>query len=182
MKILTQPKEASSLLQAGNIIAYPTEAVYGLGCDPFNWHAVERLLALKHRSISKGLILLISNWQQLDALIEPVSKPLLDKVRATWPGAVTWIFPKAAQVPNWLSADEQTIAVRMSAHPIAKAISEDGPVVSTSANISGEPAVLDYASLTAQFPEGIDAFVEGDLGGLSQPSRIYDVRSGKRLR
>lgn len=182
MKILTQLKEASSLLQAGKIIAYPTEAVYGLGCDPFNWQAVERLLALKHRSISKGLILLISNWQQLDSLIEPIPTSLLDKVAATWPGPVTWIFPKAAQVPNWLSADEQTIAVRMSAHPIANAISENSPVVSTSANISGKPAAMDYASLTTQFPEGIDAFIEGDLGGLSQPSTIYDVRSGKRLR
>ncbi len=182
MKIIHQVDVALECLQQGGIIAYPTEAVYGLGCDPFNRESVERLCALKQRATSKGLILLISDWSQLTPLIAPVSDAMLDSVRKTWPGPVTWIFPKSAVIPGWLSGDHDGIAIRMSAHPIAHDICQNGPVVSTSANISGQDPAVDLAGLRLQFPDGIDAVLSGDLGGLSQPSQIYDVRTGARLR
>lgn len=182
MKVISQVGDASELLKKGGIIAYPTEAVYGLGCSPFNQQAVEKLWALKHRSKNKGFILLIADWSQLTPLIAPVSDVLLEAVQATWPGPVTWVFPKSSIIPDWLSGQHDGIAIRMSAHPVAHGLSVDGPVVSTSANISGHEPALDLLALNEQFPQGIDAVVAGDLGGLSQPTAIYDVLSGKRLR
>ena len=182
MKIISQVSEARELLNAGGVIAYPTEAVYGLGCSPFNRHAVEKIWALKQRDKSKGFILLIADWSQLTPLIAPISDVLLEAVQATWPGPVTWIFPKSALIPDWLCGQYEGIAIRMSAHPIAHELCIDGPVISTSANISGCAPVVDMQELHEQFPQGIDAVLTGDLGGLSKPSAIYDVLSGTRLR
>lgn len=182
MKLISQVGEACELLKNGLIIAYPTEAVYGLGCSPFNQHAVLKLLALKQRSWSKGLILLIGDWSQLTPLIAPVSDRLLDAVRATWPGPVTWIFPKSSVIPDWISGQHDGVAIRMSAHPLAHQLCVDEPVVSTSANITGLEPAIDLLGVREQFPQGIDAALVGDVGGLSQPSAIFDVRTGARLR
>lgn len=182
MKITSQVGDARECLKQGDIIAYPTEAVYGLGCSPFNQYAVEKILALKQRSKCKGLILLIADWSQLTPLIAPISDELLDRVRATWPGPVTWIFPKASHIPDWLTGEHDGIAIRMSAHPLAHQLCMDGPVVSTSANIHGQDPATDLSELRLQFPDGIDVVLTGDLGGLSQPSAIFDVRNGARLR
>lgn len=182
MKIIQHVEEARQGLLEGHIIAHPTEAVYGLGCDPFNKAAVERLLILKQRSMNKGLILLISDWAQLEALISPVSEQLLAPVRATWPGFVTWLFPKSALIPHWLSGDHPSIAIRMTAHPVARALCADGPVVSTSANVSGQTPIVDLAECRLQFPTGINGFLVGELGGAKEPSAIYSLVSGKQLR
>lgn len=182
MKLINQIQEAKAYLVAGSILAYPTEAVYGLGCDPFNERAVIRLLALKQRTIEKGLILLIANWQQLDALIAPLASTLLEPVKTTWPGPVTWLFPKADTIPYWLSGAHDSIAIRMTNHPIASQLCQDGPIVSTSANKSGLPPATTLDALCEQFPEGIDAFMRGELGGAKSPSKIYDVQSGRQLR
>ncbi len=182
MKIINEFDKARQLLAEGKIIAYPTEGVYGLGCDPFNQQAVEKLLALKQRPVAKGLIMLISDWSQLTPLISAVPHSALEQVRATWPGPVTWVFPKAANVPEWLSGNYPSIAIRMTSHPIARGLCTDGPLVSTSANISGLAPAIDMAGVCAQFPNGVDALITGSLGGINQPSAIYDVLSGKRLR
>lgn len=182
MQIIDHISEAMPLLRLGKVIAYPTEAVYGLGCDPYNQKAVEKILLLKQRSVSKGLIILISEWFQLDSLIEKLSDALLDPVRETWPGPVTWIFPKSNSIPSWLSGNQESIAIRMSAHPIARALCQHGPIVSTSANLSGEKPATSFVELCQQFPSGIDAFLTGDLGGASQPSAIYEVLTRRRLR
>ena len=182
MNIIHQVDEACRLLKLGQIIAYPTEAVYGLGCAPFNQAAVEKLLHLKQRPVSKGFIVLIANWSQLTPLIGPVPEERLKPVRHTWPGPVTWVFPKAETLPSWLSGDYSSIAIRMTSHPIAKALCKEGPIISTSANLSGREPAVDVAGVMTQFPSGIDAVLSGLLGGLSKPSAIYDVLSGKRWR
>ncbi len=182
MRLINNYDEARLLLHQGKVIAYATEAVYGLGCDPFNETAIAALLALKQRPLHKGLILLIADWAQLTPLISPVSDALLAPVRASWPGPVTWLFQKSAIIPDWLSGDHDTIAIRMSAHPIARRLSVQGPVVSTSANISGNPPARNIDELLSQFPVGIEALLQGELGGASQPSAIYDVLTGKQLR
>jgi L-threonylcarbamoyladenylate synthase len=182
IKIISQVEDARQLIKEGKIIAYPTEAIYGLGCDPFNQRAVEKLLALKERSITKGFIILISDWPQLFPLIGPIPDEAIAKVRDTWPGPVTWIFPKATIIPDWLSGDHPSIAIRMTSHTIAKELCADGPLVSTSANISGFTPAVDMSGVCAQFPSGVDALISGALGGLSKPSAIYDALSGNRLR
>lgn len=179
---ITSIDEAKTIIQRGGILAYPTEAVYGLGCDPFNKEAVEALLALKGRDADKGLILLISNWEQLFSLIDPITAEQLSTVRATWPGFVTWVFPKSPLLPTWLTGKHNSIAIRMSAHPLAHALCTSGPLVSTSANISGQKPAQNQTELYHQFPKGIDAVLEGELGGFSQPSAIYDVQNGHALR
>lgn len=182
MRIIDCALEALSYLENGDIIAYPTEAVYGLGCDPFNEQAVEKLLALKQRDKSKGLILLIANDDQLRSLIDIVPEDRLNAVKATWPGHVTWVFPKSQRVPSWVSGDHHTVAIRMSAHPIAQDLCVNGPIISTSANLSGHEPALDIDSLYAQFPRGIDAVLKGALGQENKPSRMYDVLSGVSFR
>lgn len=182
INIFSQINEVRTFLKQGKIIAYPTEAIYGLGCDPYNQQAVEKLLTLKQRPISKGFIVLIASWDQLFPLIAPVPEDCLKRVRETWPGPVTWVFPKASLISPWLSGEHSGIAIRMSAHPIAHQLCLEGPVVSTSVNISGYPPARTIEEICTQFPTGIDAIVAGDLGGANQPSAIYDVLTGMRLR
>lgn len=182
MKIISQNDEALQYLKRGQVIAYPTEAVYGLGCDPFNEQAVEKLLALKHRMMAQGFIVLIADWPQLFPLIGKLPDVLLDKVRESWPGPVTWVFPKSALIPHWLSGQHESIAIRMSAHPVARRLCLNGPVVSTSANTSGRIPAIDLAALRLQFPHGIDAVIVGELGDEKQSTGIYDVLTGARLR
>lgn len=182
MLCINDLNDAWQRLKRGEIIAYPTEAVYGLGCDPFNQTAVLRLLDLKQRSIDKGLILLIAEWAQLPALIESKSSIQFDAIKASWPGPVTWLFPKSKAIPYWLSGSHDTIAIRMSAHSTAKQLASKAPLVSTSANVSGQEPARSLADLALQFPSGIDAFFEGDLGCQTQPSRIIDACSGECFR
>lgn len=182
MKQLESIPDALALLKQGKIIAYPTEAVYGLGCDPFNKQAVDRLLALKQRQVDKGLILLISSWEQLTELTLTIPESAMQKVKNTWPGPVTWIFPKSDRVPDWVSGNRPTIAIRMSAHPIAQALSVTGPVVSTSANQTGFEPAKSLGDLEAEFPQGVDACITGELGGRENPSTIFDALTGVQLR
>lgn len=174
--------QAQTSIEAGNVIAYPTEAVYGLGCDPWNECAVHQVLALKHRPVEKGLILVIADWAQLFPLIQPLTEAQLLAVRQTWPGHVTWVFPKSEQVPSWVSGAFDTIAIRMSAHPVTRALALKQPLISTSANQSGLEPARSWDEVLAQFPEGIEGCVEGVLGGALQPSTIRDVLTGACLR
>ncbi len=182
MKLIQTINDAYELLAEGKILAYPTEAVYGLGCDPFNKASIENLINLKHRQVEKGLIVLIANWEQLALLTKPIPEENLQAVRSTWPGPVTWIFPKSELVSSALSGTHNTIAVRMSAHPIARKLCSQHPIVSTSANLSGKEPACSIEQLRQQFPTGIDAVFAGELGGALNPSKIYDVLTGKRLR
>ena len=179
---VTSPVDARRLIAEGCLLAYPTEAVYGLGCDPFNQTAVDKLLTVKQRSVSKGLILLIYDWEQLMSLISAVPVARLDVVRATWPGPTTWVFPKSNRIPVWISGVHDSVAIRMTAHSVARSLCLDGPLVSTSANITGNPSIMDSHQLKTVFPQGIDGFVTGALGTALQPSVMIDVLSGAQLR
>lgn len=182
MKRITDIDEARALVQGGEVIAYPTEAVYGLGCDPFNQQAVEDLLALKKRAASKGLIVLVSDWKQVWPLIADVPESTLDAVRKTWPGPVTWIFPKSDAVPAWLSGEHASIAIRMTAHPVARALCAYAPIVSTSANVTGTEPADNINVLDSVFLDGVAGVVVGELGGDLTPSEMYNVLDGMRLR
>lgn len=182
MKCIKRIDKARELLEQGQVIAYPTEAVFGLGCDPYNPQAIEKLYALKGRSLTKGVILLISSWEQLPPLIQPISFEVRQKLKETWPGHVTWIFPKSLKVPTWITGGEPTIAIRMTAHPIASELCAQQPIVSTSANLSGQAPARSIEEVQKQFPEGLTACIDGELGKEARPSRIYDALTGKQLR
>ena len=169
-------------IQEGQVLAYPTEAVYGLGCDPFNQTAVERILALKGRPLQQGLIVLIADWPQLFSLIGDVSITRLEAIKETWPGPVTWVFPKSENVPDWVSGSHNTIAVRMTAHPIAQKLCQLGPIVSTSANPHGKTPALSLEEVDQLFNTGLDGVVLGDLGTETRPSLIFDAVTNQQLR
>lgn len=177
---------AAALLRDGGVLAYPTEAVWGLGCDPMSEAAVRRLLAIKQRSMDKGLILIAARVAQLDALLDWSALPD-DRVRAvldSWPGANTWIVPAAPAAPGWVTGAHRGIAVRVSAHPQVIALCEafGGPLVSTSANLSGLPAVSAQDALDPALLERLDGLLPGATGGLDRPSVIRDALSGQVLR
>jgi L-threonylcarbamoyladenylate synthase len=183
MTNLIDINQANAWVQAGEVIAYPTEAIYGLGCDPFNQQAVEALLALKQRSVSKGLIILVSTWEQVWPLIGDVPAARFEAVKQTWPGPVTWIFPKSERVPAWLSGEHDGLAIRMTAHPVAHALCEHAPLVSTSANLTGSHPAKTMDDLEDMLASGaVAGVVTGALGGRTAPSEIYQVLDGVRVR
>ena len=177
-------RQAVRALQAGGIVAYPTEAVYGLGCDPLRGEAVQRLLALKQRPVEKGLILIASDWSQLEPYLLPLTASQRKRLFATWPGPHTWILPCHPAVPVWLRGAHDSLAVRITAHPVAAALCAawGGALVSTSANRSGLPPARSPLRVRQQFGEAIDYLLPGALGGLANPTAIRDGLTGKVLR
>lgn len=165
-------------------MAYPTEAVYGLGCDPMNETTVDRLLALKGRPRGKGLILIAAEFAQLQSFVGPLETPVQERLLASWPGPLTWIVPAAQTVPVWIRGEHETIAVRVTAHPMAAALCHAArmAIVSTSANLSGQEPARSRDEVIEQFGDRIDYVLEGDLGGLDRPTEIRDVRTGRVLR
>ena len=170
-------------LRAGQIIAYPTEAVFGLGCDPCNVTAVRRLLAIKRRPVSKGLILIAATLAQLEPFIEPLDAVFRARLEATWPGPLTWLVP-ARQAPGWLRGTHATLAVRVTAQPLAAALCRawGGPLVSTSANLSGRPPARNALAVRRHLGNQVDYLVPGATGGATRPTEIRDLQSGQIIR
>jgi L-threonylcarbamoyladenylate synthase len=171
--------------QAGKIFAYPTEAVYGLGCDPDNEQAVMGLLSFKNRQVDKGLILVAQNYSQLLPYVDDKLIPM-DKrteIFSSWPGAVTWLLPASMQAPAWITGGSSLIAVRVSNHPKIQQLCVlfDKPLVSTSANISGCEPALNVEQVKQQFADKV-ILVDGELGGASKPSAIRHGLSGQTIR
>ena len=178
--------DAVARLRGGGLVAYPTEGVWGLGCDPVDQAAVLRLLALKQRPVDKGLILVAADAAQLDGLVHWQALPQArrDAVHASWPGPNTWVVPATARVPAWISGGRDRVAVRVSAHPLVAALCAafGGALVSTSANVSTDPAPQSRAALDPRIVAGVDAIAPGETSGLSQPTTIRDAFDGRVLR
>ncbi len=181
-----QLRHAAAVLHAGGIVAYPTEAVYGLGCDPLDPAAVLRLLALKQRPLAKGLILIGADFRQLRPYIDmdAVDEKILRRLRRSWPGPVTWLLPAAPGVPQWLRGAHDTIALRVTAHPLAAALCRQwgGALVSTSANPAGRPPARSALDVRRHFGGSVDCILSGETGGAPAPTEIRDARSGHIVR
>jgi L-threonylcarbamoyladenylate synthase len=178
--------EAATALQTGGVIAYPTEGVWGLGCDPRAETAVLRLLAIKQRPVDKGLILIASHLDQLRPFLDlaAVKTENLATVLASWPGPHTWVMPASAAAPRWVTGEHDGIAVRITAHPLVIELCNayGGALVSTSANRAGQPAPLTRETLDPELLEGVDGWVAGETGGLDAPTAIRDARTGAAIR
>lgn len=176
-------RQAVKTLQQGGVIAYPTEAVYGVGCDPWDDNAVLELLAIKQREWTKGLILIASNFNQLQDFIEPVEAKILAELDKTWPGPVTWLLPVREEVSPLITGPSNKIAVRVTAHPLAARLCDayGGAIVSTSANISGRTPVRSAHHVHWQLPE-VDYVLAGNCGGAEKPSQIRDAITGEIIR
>ena len=171
-------------LHAGQVIAYPTEAVYGLGCDPSNESAIRRLLALKGRQKSAGFVLIASDYSQLLPWIADIDDSLKEKAMQCWPGPVTWLFPRAAGVPDDVAGTHQTIALRITAHETSRALCEafGSALISTSANHTANPPARSVAEVEAYFGERLGGILAGPLGESDKPSEIRDLVSGNIIR
>jgi L-threonylcarbamoyladenylate synthase len=175
---------AARKLRLGGIVAYPTESVWGLGCDPLNAESVDALLTLKGRPASKGFILIAAAFAQIEPYLDLPSPDMRGRLLASWPGPVTWIVPAARKVPRWLRGRRDTLAVRVTAHPTASALCQvfGGAIVSTSANPSGKRPARTLAETRRYFTGTPLSFMPGPTGGLTQPTAIFDARSGARMR
>lgn len=159
----------------GVVFAYPTEAVFGLGCDPQNKEAVYKILALKNRPVEKGMILIASNFEQIVPYIKFSELPAStqSKVLESWPGPVTWLLPKSDYTPDWVSGDSPMIAVRITAHPLVKAMCDKlaSPMISTSANPATQEPAKSLGQVQEYFGESLP-IVDGELGKQATPSKI----------
>ena len=177
-----QLKQAAQAIKQGKVIAYPTEAVYGLGADPTQDKAVTKIYQLKKREPAKGLIIVAANWDMVKHFTAPI--PNYDSIFASWPGAVTWVFPASKSAPSLVQNPNNTIAIRVSAHPIVQALCTElnAPIVSTSANIQAQAPAKTAAEVTKIFGSDIAVVIDAPLGGNSSVSTIRNALDGTVLR
>lgn len=170
----------------GGIIAYPTEAVFGIGCDPDNEYALRRLLALKQRPVAKGLILLAGDYCQLIPYIDErkIPKELLTTILSRWPDGITQLLAKSDTISPLLSGQFDTIAVRVTSQPDVVALCKqtNKPIVSTSANLTGQEPARTWQTLAPELTDSLDYTVKGKTLGHNAPSRIIDALTGVVIR
>lgn len=173
--------KAIRILKKGEIIAYPTESVYGLGCDPFNSQAIFKLLSLKQRSIKKGFILIAADIKQLQPFLK-LTPEIIQKI--TSPQPITWLVPCQDNIPYYLKGQYQTLAVRITQHPLAQALCQyyKQAIISTSANIANRPPAKTPLQVRHYFAKKIAHIIPGELGGLEKPTQIYNVIDNKLIR
>ncbi|RDS84114.1 L-threonylcarbamoyladenylate synthase [Dyella psychrodurans] len=177
---------AADVLHRGGVIAYPTEAVFGLGCDPHDRKAFERIFELKQRPATQGVLLVAADFAQVERYIDTAKVPaeVMVQVHASWPGPFTWVFPRSDAVPDWVAGAHAGIALRVTAHAPAAALCRayGGALVSTSANPHGEPPARDLATLARYFGDALDGVLDAPLGGAATPTTIRDALTGGIIR
>lgn len=179
-----QHLDGPSKLFNDGVIAYPTEGVWGLGCLPSSEIAVQRILNLKQRQQEQGLILIAGEIAHFDDYLEGLSNYKMAELRKAWPAPVTFLVPDNGFCPDWIKGAHNTVALRVSAHPVVQSLCNqvNGPIVSTSANRSGCAPAESAAEIKEVFGEDIDFIVPGELSGAEGPSEIRDLMSGQILR
>lgn len=175
---------AAQCLKQGGVIAYPTEGVWGLGCDPVNQRAIRRLMAIKQRSPNKGLILIAANVEQFAPYLAGLTKEQFQQVMSYWPGHTTLIVPDNGYASSLLTGDFGSIALRVTQHrPVVELCNTfGGPIVSTSANRAGREACRWPWQIKARLGDDIDYCLGGATAGINKPSQIIDLLSGRVLR
>ena len=170
-------------LKRGGVIAYPTESCYGLGCDPRNPQAVKRVLALKKRSLAKGVILVAASARQLRPYIAKLSPVLQRDMVGAWPGPHTWLVPAANDCPAFLRGAHDTIAVRVTAHPVAAQLCRQAgmALVSTSANRSGDQSAKTAGECRRLFGKRV-LVIPGRVGTRRHPSTIQHLLTKQIIR
>jgi L-threonylcarbamoyladenylate synthase len=173
-------------LKSGGVIAYPTESVFGLGCDPNNRQAVKRILHIKGRPQHKGLILVADCFSRLKTFVAPISASQIRTMQQSWGNPKkphTWIVPAAKHCPKWLTGRHKSIAIRVTSHPYTAKLCKDTgmPLVSTSANQSGHQAAKTVKQCRRLFEHQVQVLA-GKTAGAKKPSTIQDLLTGKILR
>lgn len=180
--------QAIQTLHNGQVLAYPTEAVWGLGCDPYNQQAFEQILNLKNRPIEKGVILIAASLEQVEPFLQGLSTEQVAQMQQSWniteqQRATTWLVPLTKAVPAWISGQHNRVAIRVTTHPLVRQLCTGfgGAIVSTSANPAGLQPAKSSVEIRHYFGEQL-AVLDGPLGQSSAPSKIMDIVSGQVLR
>lgn len=183
-------KKAVRVIEAGGVIAYPTEAVWGLGCDPDNRDACLALLQIKQRPVEKGMILVAALVSQFARLLAALPRVQQQQLQQAWAdqartGPVTFLVPDPHdQVPWWVKGSHGAVALRVSLHPIVQQLCRalDAPLVSTSANVAGAAPAASRLMVEKTLGRQLDYVLPGALGGATRPSQIIDLGSGRVVR
>ena len=173
----------SAYLSGDGVIAYPTEGVWGIGCLPSSAHAVARILALKKRNWEKGLLLVAADISQFEDYLVGLDNDKRCELENNWPGPITYLLPDNGVAPRWVVGNNATVGLRVSGHPVVRALCESiGPLVSTSANVTGHPAAVTSLQVRQYFGAGVDHLVPGQLGNSIGPSVIKHLGTGEQIR
>ena len=179
-----QARVASDVILAGGVIAYPTEGVWGLGCDPWNPEAVGRLLEIKQRPVEKGLILIGHSLAQLEPWLAPLTSEQRYQLEQSWPGPNTWVVEHNGRLPEWVTGGRDNVAIRVSGHPLARALCKRSgiPIVSTSANKTGKPSITERLQVMLKLAVELDWVTPGQVQNPGQASTIRLLEGGVVLR
>ena len=165
----------AAVIQAGGLVAFPTDTVYGLGCDAFNARAIRMLYEAKRRTRGKAIPILIATLADLDQVALNVTQETLNIGKAFWPGPLTIVMEKHLDLPDEISADP-TIGIRIPAHPVALDILKAcGPLAVSSANVSGGLNAKTAPEVLVQLSGRIHLVVDGGPSLGSGPSTVIDV-------
>jgi L-threonylcarbamoyladenylate synthase len=175
---------ALTALRAGEVVVYPTETFYGIGADAFAPQALERILELKGRSAAKTIALIVHDEGSAFAIAREVPDVARRLAKAFWPGPLTLVMPARDGIPEVLVGPDGGVGVRVSSHPIARALAHGlgRPITATSANRSGEAPARTMAEARAALADQIEVFVEGGTLTGGAPSTLVQCdRTGWRL-
>lgn len=185
MELSRDIRRAASSLRSGGVIAYPSDTVYGLGCLPTDTAALKKILAIKQRSVDKGLILLAANRAQLASFTDSgLTEANWQTICADQAQPTTWLVPAAEDISPLLCGSHTTIAVRITRHPgsCALCLAVNSAIVSTSANLSGEPSPKAWESLSPAIASKVDLVLQSRCGNSERPSQIRHLRNGQVIR
>lgn len=154
---------AAALLRGGGVVAFPTETVYGLGANAFDARAVARVFEIKARPAFDPLIVHVSDDAMLERVAEDIPATARTLIRAFWPGPLTIVLNKRADIPDLVTAGLPTVAVRMPAHPIARALIERAatPLAAPSANPFGYLSPTQAAHVERMLDDRVDCIIDG---------------------
>ncbi len=174
--LTTSPEAAAAFLRRGEVVAFPTETVYGLGADVFNEAAIRKIFAAKGRPSDNPLIVHLAALEQLPRVAERVSPAAEALIEAFFPGPLTVILPRRAEVPAVVSGGLPTVGVRMPRHPVAQAfLAACGvPVAAPSANLSGRPSPTTWEAVRADLEGRIPCILVGERAEAGLESTVVD--------
>lgn len=176
-------RRAAQLVHQGGVIAYPTETVYGLGCDPLCFEAVQYLCRLKNRELSKGLILLGNDIQLFSNYIVPLNEADLARISQTGE-TISWIVAAGESTPDWLTGGRDTLVIRITDHPVVSKLCNrlGHPLVSSSANPGGHKPALNTLQVHRYFHNRVDAILSSTHKSSGRPSTIRQLDNNRLLR
>jgi len=174
-------KRAAEILGNGGIVVYPTETVYGIGCDPLNHEAYSRILRLKGRDESKPMLLLACSVAQVEEFAGGLPDAVSRLADVFWPGPLTVVFRPGKRLPDHLYGPGGGVAFRVSPHPLASLLAREfgSPVTSTSANRTGETPLTGYDDALREFGDRVDVVLGGGGEMKGEPSTVVDLTSGE---